>query len=165
MKGKLLVSFFIFISIVMLLTSCVPPSIVSKKITIESGEIPVSMKGLQNYTIVGIKKGKTRRDKKLEKEFKKYKGNYVLLTKTEMLKNSTDEEYRYFLDFEIRNISRMRPDGLGYMMPTTIPTPYYYIVDRYSRKKYGRVSGSHYHGLEIRAYIHALNRILEENMN
>ena len=145
--------------------SCVPPSIVSKKITIESGEIPVSMEGLQNYTIVGIKKGKTRRDNKLEKEFKKYNGNYVLLTKTEMLKTSTDEEYRYFLDFEIRNISRMRSDGNGYTTPTTIPTPYYYIVDRYSRKKYGRVSGSHYHGLEIRAYVHALNRILSEQAN
>ena len=169
MKKKI-ISFTSIFFIILLLNSCASTSSVAKKITIKSGEIPPDMK-TDNFTLIGVLKGKRSYDKYVEKEFLTYTGKYVLATEEEISNKYNDiEKYRYLMDYHMEDTysTYYNKDKEKYGPPyeTKKSTGFrYYILDRKEKKEYIRKSKSGFFTLEMKAYLIAIDSIRKKNNN
>ena len=122
----------------------------ANKITIGSGEIPAEMKS-ENFTIIGILKGRNSYDKYVIKEFSAYTGNYVLGNKKEINTTYSDiTKYRYLMDYDLESSKSSNMTTYGYR---------YYIIDRKTQIKYSRKSRSSFFALEMRAYLKSIETV------
>lgn len=134
---------FLF-AFVVITNSCAPPANVAQRITIESGQIPPDMKN-EDFTLIGVLKGRNSYDKYVEKEFNDYSGKYVLATSEEIMTTYKDvNKYRYILDCNVSNDEYYAPaspgsNSRGYSSTTGYR---YSILDRKDGKKYVRKSES-----------------------
>lgn len=150
-----------FFLIALISFSCLSTDYVAKKITVESGQIPSSMK-TENFILIGVLKGRRSYDKYVKKEFATYKGKYVLATEKEIeTKYSDISKYRYVMDYEQETDIMPGVDSYGQTKKTTGYR--YFILDRKENKKYLRKSRSSAFAKEMKAYLTAIDAVRTKN--
>ncbi len=140
--------------IILVAVSCVSTSRVAQKITVESGEIPPEMV-TEDFTLIGVLKGRRSYDRYLKKKFSDYTGDYILATKEEIEKKYSDvNKYRYIMDYQSETDVKAGLDSYGQVQSTTGYR--YSILDRKKDKEYYRKSRSSAFAKEIEAYLLAI---------
>lgn len=140
--------------ILLTVVSCVTVEDLANSITVETGEIPPDMER-EDFTIIGVLKGRKSYDKWVRKGFANYTGRYVLATISEIKeKYSNVDEYRYYIDFD----KEVEIDYDWEAERDVKTTRYrYHIVDRKRKKKYVRVSTTKAFARQLEGYVMAID--------
>lgn len=152
-----IVSFFV----VTMLSSCIVfliagPMVESKakkKLTVESGSIPVDF-GKGDVTMIALLDKNTSYDKYLAKNLtKKYTGRYVKITSEELSTKKYDDlkKYRYVFSFDMEQHGVTVQDQYGH------PVRRFYILDRLDGKKYPASFTSGYFSRVMKGYLNNMD--------
>lgn len=137
------------------LSSCKSTAIVAGETSIEQEQLPPDM-ATEPFILIGILKDRKSYDKHMEKQFKKYTGEYVLATLKEVDSQYADvNKYRYIMDSKEtlydRGAGRDHYTGRMYS---------FYIIDRKEGHTYnhtrGSITGSISVDLEVKSYLRSI---------
>jgi len=145
----------VLITVLLTQTSCIR-SIAQKNLTVEKGAIPPDF-GRDSSTLLVIKSGKNSYDKYLNKNFKAYEGLYQMVNRNEINTLYQDSiKFRYVFDYNLEN-KYVSGSSSGMNVRKFL------VYDRITDRNYKAPLTSSFFSKIMKAYIHNLNKAIENN--